>query len=69
MNVIGGFVLWGIISTLFLRWAKQQERDDAAARRERSHRLLAAASTATPGEVAGTADVAPAPDRPPAGAT
>jgi cytochrome c oxidase assembly factor CtaG len=41
MNVVGGFVLWGIIATLFMRWAKEKEAADAAARRERSRRLLA----------------------------
>jgi cytochrome c oxidase assembly factor CtaG len=38
MNVVGGFVLWGIIATLFMRWAKEKEAADAAARRERSRR-------------------------------
>lgn len=41
MNVVGGLVLWGVIATLFLRWAKQQEAQDAAVRRERSRRVLA----------------------------
>jgi cytochrome c oxidase assembly factor CtaG len=41
MNVVGGFVLWGIIATLFMRWAKEKEAADAAARRERSRRVLA----------------------------
>ena len=41
MNVVGGFVLWGIIATLFMRWAKEKEAVDAAARRERSRRVLA----------------------------
>ncbi len=41
MNVVGGFVLWGIIATLFMRWAKEKEAADAAARRERSRRILA----------------------------
>lgn len=40
MNVVGGFVLWGIIATLFMRWAKEQERSDDLARRERSRRTL-----------------------------
>jgi putative membrane protein len=33
MNVIGGFVLWGIIAALFLRWAREQHDADVAARR------------------------------------
>lgn len=41
MNVVGGFVLWGIIATLFLRWAREREAADAEARRERSRRVLA----------------------------
>lgn len=41
MNVVGGLVLWGIIAALFLRWARDQEAADAAARRERSRRRLA----------------------------
>lgn len=32
MKIGGGFFLWGIIATMFFRWAAQQERDDAAAR-------------------------------------
>ena len=42
MNVVGGFVLWGIIATLFMRWAKDQEAADDLARKERSRRTLAA---------------------------
>jgi cytochrome c oxidase assembly factor CtaG len=44
MNVIGGFVLWAIIAALFIRWAKQQEAEDARTRRERSLRMLEAAA-------------------------
>lgn len=40
MNVVGGFVLWGIIATLFMRWAKEQERSDDLAMRERSRRTI-----------------------------
>lgn len=40
MNVGGGLVLWAIIGTLFLRWAKQQQDADAKARRERDDRIL-----------------------------
>lgn len=40
MNVGGGLVLWAIIGTLFLRWAKQQQDADAKARRERDERIL-----------------------------
>jgi cytochrome c oxidase assembly factor CtaG len=43
MNIIGGFVLWGIIAALFVRWARQQEQEDARARRERNARVLEAA--------------------------
>jgi cytochrome c oxidase assembly factor CtaG len=41
MNVIGGFVLWGIIAALFFRWAKEREEADRATRRERDVRRLA----------------------------
>jgi cytochrome c oxidase assembly factor CtaG len=53
MNVVGGFVLWGIIAALFIRWAKQQEAEDARTRRERSVRMLEAAEAID----AATADV------------
>jgi cytochrome c oxidase assembly factor CtaG len=43
MNVVGGFVLWGIIAALFIRWAKQQEAADALTRRERGARMMEAA--------------------------
>jgi cytochrome c oxidase assembly factor CtaG len=43
MNIVGGFVLWGIIAALFIRWAKQQEAADALTRRERSARMIDAA--------------------------
>ncbi|MEX1165035.1 MAG: cytochrome c oxidase assembly protein [Nitriliruptor sp.] len=33
MNVVGGFVLWGIIAALFLRWARDQHEDDEVTRR------------------------------------
>lgn len=33
MNVVGGFVLWGIIAALFLRWGREQQEADAAVRR------------------------------------
>lgn len=33
MNVVGGFVLWGIIAVLFLRWAREQHDADVADRR------------------------------------
>jgi cytochrome c oxidase assembly factor CtaG len=45
MNVIGGFVLWAIIAVLFIRWAGQQEAEDARMRRERSARVLDAVRT------------------------
>jgi cytochrome c oxidase assembly factor CtaG len=41
MNVVGGFVLWGIIAALFLRWAGEREAADAAERRARDARTLA----------------------------
>ena len=40
MNVGGGFVLWGIIASLFLRWAADQQRTDERARRERDAATL-----------------------------
>ena len=40
MNVIGGFVLWGIIAGLFIRWAKENEAVDSAAKRTRDARTL-----------------------------
>jgi cytochrome c oxidase assembly factor CtaG len=43
MNIVGGFVLWAIIAALFIRWAKQQEAEDARSRRERGARMLEAA--------------------------
>jgi cytochrome c oxidase assembly factor CtaG len=48
MNVIGGFVLWGIITTLFLRWAKEQSRADTEVRRARDARVLARIQAADP---------------------
>jgi hypothetical protein len=45
MNVVGGFVLWAIIAVLFIRWAGQQEAEDARMRRERSARVLDAVRT------------------------
>ena len=41
MNVVGGFVLWGIIAALFLGWGRQQQEADAATRRERDARTIA----------------------------
>lgn len=40
MNVVGGFVLWGIIASLFLKWAKTQQRDDEGELRERYARTM-----------------------------
>jgi cytochrome c oxidase assembly factor CtaG len=48
MNIVGGFVLWAIIAALFIRWAKQQEAEDARTRRERSARMLEAARALGP---------------------
>ena len=41
MNVVGGFVLWGIIAALFLRWGREQQEADELRRRERDARTLA----------------------------
>jgi cytochrome c oxidase assembly factor CtaG len=41
MNVVGGFVLWGIIAGLFLSWSREQEAADDVTRRERDVRTLA----------------------------
>jgi cytochrome c oxidase assembly factor CtaG len=43
MNVVGGFVLWGIIAALFLRWARDREGLDVAVDQAvaRDHRALA----------------------------
>lgn len=40
MNVVGGFVLWGIITVLFLRWARDQQAADEFARRQRDAQRL-----------------------------
>jgi putative membrane protein len=46
MNVVGGFVLWAIIAALFLRWGRDQQEADAAARRvENAERLARARAT------------------------
>lgn len=42
MNIGGGLVLWAIIATLFLRWAKEREAADHAARRARDRATLSA---------------------------
>jgi cytochrome c oxidase assembly factor CtaG len=52
MNIVGGFVLWAIIAALFIRWAKQQEAEDARSRRERSARMLEAAAALDGADVA-----------------
>ncbi len=41
MNVVGGLVLWAIIAALFLRWARDQQAIDTAARRERDAATIA----------------------------
>jgi cytochrome c oxidase assembly factor CtaG len=41
MNVVGGFVLWGIIAGLFLSWSRDQQRADDVIRRDRDARTLA----------------------------
>jgi cytochrome c oxidase assembly factor CtaG len=45
MNVVGGLVLWAIIATLFLRWAKDQTDTDEQERRARDARVLARMAT------------------------
>ena len=40
MNIIGGFVLWGIIAVLFLRWAAEKEAADTTVRRARDAATL-----------------------------
>ncbi len=47
MNVVGGFVLWGIIAALFLRWARDQHEDDEVTRRAENLVRLAEARTST----------------------
>jgi cytochrome c oxidase assembly factor CtaG len=47
MNVVGGFVLWGIIAALFLRWGKEQHEADAAVRRAADVDRLAEARAAS----------------------
>jgi cytochrome c oxidase assembly factor CtaG len=37
MNTFGGLVLWTVIATGFMRWAKSEERADEDARRRRNH--------------------------------
>ncbi len=53
MNVGGGLVLWAIIGTLFLRWAKQQQDTDTASRRDRDARILARMRTLEAEQAAG----------------
>lgn len=58
MNVIGGFVLWGIIAALFLRWGREQQDADTAVRRAADVGRLAdaraaAAAAVPPPEPAG----------------
>jgi cytochrome c oxidase assembly factor CtaG len=68
MNIVGGFVLWGIIAVLFLRWSAERDAVDDAVKRERDRHLLAGikppadprGSAALPG-----AEPAPPRDRPP----
>jgi cytochrome c oxidase assembly factor CtaG len=62
MNVVGGFVLWGIIAALFLRWGRDQHAADEAIRREENATRLAAARAAAAG-VGGAPD-APEPVEP-----
>jgi cytochrome c oxidase assembly factor CtaG len=46
MNVVGGFVLWGIIAALFLRWGREQHEADVAVRRAADVQRLADARAA-----------------------
>jgi cytochrome c oxidase assembly factor CtaG len=59
MNVVGGFVLWGIIAALFLRWAKEQQDADEVVRRaaaaERLAELRAAERTTAASDPVGPA--------------
>jgi cytochrome c oxidase assembly factor CtaG len=41
MNIVGGFVLWGIIAALFLRWSRDQHTADEVIRRTRDAAILA----------------------------
>jgi putative membrane protein len=43
MKLLGGFVLWGFIATIFFRWHAREERDgwDALAHREVEHEVRA----------------------------
>jgi cytochrome c oxidase assembly factor CtaG len=50
MNVIGGFVLWGIIAGLFLRWSRDQHGADEDVRRARDARILASMAEAPSSE-------------------
>ncbi len=42
MNVVGGLMLWAVIAALFLRWARDQQRSDVAARRAVDAQRIAA---------------------------
>ena len=53
MNVVGGFVLWGIIAALFLRWGREQHEADLAVQRADDARRIA--------EVRRTSDPPPTP--------
>jgi cytochrome c oxidase assembly factor CtaG len=71
MNVIGGFVLWGIIGGLFLRWGSQQHAADVAVRRAADAGRIAearAAAAAAGGDapVVGGGTAVPAASQPPA---
>lgn len=65
MNVVGGFVLWGIIAALFLRWAADREAEDTAARQDRDRATLQRIAALETGEV--PAPATPAPGAYPAG--
>jgi cytochrome c oxidase assembly factor CtaG len=64
MNVVGGFVLWGIIATLFLRWGRQQHAADEVVRREENARRLAAARAAAAASPAGPGAIPGPPTEP-----
>jgi len=53
MKIAGGLYLWGIIATLFFRWAGEQERADQANRRAKSTQQLTYESVEAEFEKAG----------------
>jgi len=62
MNVVGGFVLWGIIAGLFLSWSREQEAADDLTRRQRDQRTLARMQVMADAEMAANEGSAPTRD-------